>query len=69
MKTIATRLLQSVKRLAADGSTAVWDRPMSVLVVDHEQGIRRYEEAFLEKPCTAAGLLEAVALAVTGKVK
>jgi two-component system cell cycle sensor histidine kinase/response regulator CckA len=27
-----------------------------------------HEEAFIEKPCTAAGLLQAVSLAVTGRV-
>ncbi|PYP34630.1 MAG: hypothetical protein DMD48_15505 [Gemmatimonadetes bacterium] len=27
-----------------------------------------HQEAFLEKPCTAAGLLQAVSLAVTGKM-
>lgn len=27
------------------------------------------EEAFLEKPCSTVGLLEAVSLAVTGSVK
>jgi len=148
MKTIAASLLQAVTRRAADCSTPASDQPMSILIVDDEEGIRRYvdrvlsgagyrttiavdgadaiavaaregrfdllltdvampkmtgaelarrmrltdpdlkvlyltgctdqlfeekatlwhEEAFLEKPCTAAGLLQAVSLAVTGKV-
>ena len=148
MKTIAASLLQAVTRRAAGCSTPASDQPMSILIVDDEEGVRRYvdrvlsgagyrtttaidgadaiaasaregrfdllltdvampkmtgaelarrlrlndpnlkvlyltgcsdqlfeekatlwhEEAFLEKPCTAAGLLQAVSLAVTGKV-
>jgi two-component system cell cycle sensor histidine kinase/response regulator CckA len=148
MKTIATSLVQSVKRWAADRSIPAWDEPMSILIVDDEEPIRRYvdrvlsgagyrttiavdgadaiaaaarggrfdllltdvvmpemtgaelatrlrqddpdlkvlyltgysdrlfaekiglseEEAFLEKPCSIAGLLQAVSLAVTGRI-
>ena len=148
MKTIAASLLQAVTRRATDCSTPASDQPMSILIVDDEEGVRRYvdrvlsgagyrttiaidgadaiaasaregrfdllltdvampkmtgaelarrlrlndpdlkvlyltgcsdqlfeekatlwqEEAFLEKPCTVAGLLQAVSLAVTGKM-
>lgn len=148
MKTMATSLVQSVKGWAADRSILASDRPMSILVVDDEESIRRYvdrvlsragyrvtiavngadaiaaaaregrfdllltdvvmpeitgaelawrlrqddpdlkvlyftgysdrlfdekirlcnEEAFLEKPCSVVGLLEAVSLAITGSV-
>jgi CheY-like chemotaxis protein len=149
MKTNATNLVQSVKRWAADCSTPSSDRPISILIVDDEEPIRKYvdrvlsgagyrattavdgadaiaqvaqggqfdllltdvampemtgaelarrlrqdnpdlkvlyltgysdrlfdekmalcqEEAFLEKPCTPTGLLQAVSLAVTGRLK
>jgi len=148
MKTIAKGLVQSVKQWAADRALSTGDQPMSILVVDDEESIRRYvdrvlteagyrttlavdgadaiavaarsgrfdllltdvvmplmtgaelalrlrqddpalkvlyltgysdrlfaeklglceEEAFLEKPCSVAGLLEAVSLAITGRV-
>ena len=149
MKTITTHLTQSVKRWATDCSTFASDQPMSILIVDDEESIRRYvervlseagyrttiavdgadaiaatarggrfdllltdvvmpemtgaelalrlrqdnpdikvlyltghsdwlfaekivlrdDEAFLEKPCTIVGLLQAVSLAITGAVE
>jgi CheY-like chemotaxis protein len=148
VKTIATSLVQSVKRWSADGPPLASDQPRRILVVDDEESIRRYvdralsgagyrttiaidgadaiaaaaragrfdllltdvampemtgaelarrlrrddpdlkvlyltgfsdrlfeekttlwqEEAFLEKPCSLVGLLQAVSLAVTGSV-
>jgi two-component system cell cycle sensor histidine kinase/response regulator CckA len=149
MKTNAgTRLVRSAKRWAATNSARTSDQPTSILVVDDEEGIRRYvdrvltdagyrttiavdgadaiaaaaregrfdllltdvampnmtgaelarrlrhddpnlkvlyltgcsdqlfaeratlwqEEAFIEKPCSVVGLLEAVSLAITGRV-
>jgi CheY-like chemotaxis protein len=147
MNTIATRLVQSMKRWVTDPSASAPDRPMSVLVVDDEESILRYvdrilteagyrttlaadgaaaiaaargcqfdllltdvtmpemsgaelarrlreddpdlkvlyltgytdrlfqektalcqQEAFLEKPCSAVGLRQAVSLAITGSV-
>jgi two-component system, cell cycle sensor histidine kinase and response regulator CckA len=148
MTTIATSLVQSVKRWATDCTPPVSDQPTSILIVDDEESVRLYvdrvlsgggyrttlaaggadaiaaavrvgrfdllltdvtmpamtgvelarrlrqndpdlkvlyltgysdrlfmekvtlwtEEAFLEKPCSVAGLLEAVSLAVTGRL-
>ena len=47
MKTIATRLVQSLNRWAADCSTPASDQPKSILVVDDEEGIRRYVDRVL----------------------
>ena len=148
MNSIATRLVQSVKRWATDPSGYASDGPKSILIVDDEESILRYvdrilteagyrttqaangaeaiiaaerggrfdllltdvampemsgaqlalklretdpdlkvlyltgysdrlfrektalgqEEAFLEKPCSAVGLRQAVSLAITGSV-
>jgi two-component system, cell cycle sensor histidine kinase and response regulator CckA len=58
MTTIATRLVQSVKRCGADGPTPAPDQPMSILVVDDEESIRRYVDRVL----SAAGYRTTIAV-------
>src|SRR5947208_14105787 len=47
MKTIAASLLQAVTRRATDCSTPASDQPLSILIVDDEEGVRRYVDRVL----------------------
>jgi CheY-like chemotaxis protein len=49
MTMIATGLVQQVKRWTEDGPTSAADRSMSILVVDDEEGIRRYVDRVLSE--------------------
>ena len=58
MKTIAASLLQAVTRRATDCSTPASDQPMSILIVDDEEGIRRY----LDRVLSGAGYRTTIAV-------
>jgi CheY-like chemotaxis protein len=70
MNTIATRLVQSVKRWATDPSGSASDGPLSILVVDDEESILRYVDRILTeagyRTTLAANGAEAIIAAARG---
>jgi len=70
MKTIASNLVQSVKRWASDSPIPDPDQPLSILVVDDEEPIRRYVDRVLSsagyRATTAADGADAIALVAQG---